>query len=177
VQQRWAEGCHNARQLYRELQARGYAGGETQVRATVRPWRATLPERRPIIPLRSLLKAAAKLDPAEQAEVHAWLEANPLLAQEYGLKERFVRLLALRDVPALEAWIEAAKASGLKPFSSVARGFRQDLGPITAALTTPWSTGQCEGQICRVKLIKRLSYGRAKPDLPRQRALHRRPVA
>ena len=41
------------------------------------------------------------------------------------------------------------------------------------ALTTTWSTGLCEGQTGRVKLIKRLGYGRAKPDLLRQRVLHR----
>jgi transposase len=38
---------------------------------------------------------------------------------------------------------------------------------------TPWSTGQYEGQIYRVKLIKRLGYGRAKMELFRQRILHR----
>ena len=45
---------------------------------------------------------------------------------------------------------------------------------LQLALTTPWSNAQCEGQICRVKLIKRLGYGRAKLDLLRQRILHRR---
>ena len=66
-----------------------------------------------------------------------------------------------------------ADESGLPPFQEVARSFRHDYEPITAALTMPWSTGQCEGQICRVKLIKRLGYGRAKLDLLRQRILHR----
>ena len=66
-----------------------------------------------------------------------------------------------------------AAGSGLKQFQSIARSFPQDYEAIKLALTTPWSTGQCEGQICRVKLIKRIGYGRAKPDLLRQRVLHR----
>jgi transposase len=60
----------------------------------------------------------------------------------------------------------------LKPFEALAKSFYQDYEAIKLALTTPWSTGQCEGQNCRVKLIKRLGYGRAKLDLLRQRVLH-----
>jgi transposase len=58
----------------------------------------------------------------------------------------------------------------------LARRFRQDYPALIAALTTPWSTGHCEGQICRVKLLKRLGDGRAKWDWLRQRILHRRGI-
>jgi transposase len=54
----------------------------------------------------------------------------------------------------------------------LAEGLRHDYEAVKAAFTTPWSTAQCEGQICRLKLIKRIGYGRAKPDLLRQRVLH-----
>ena len=95
------------------------------------------------------------------------------MARGYRLKEWFFQIVGQHEDAALDAWIEEAAGSGLKPFQSVARSFRQDYAAIKLALTTPWSTGQCEGQICRVKLIKRLGYGRAKPDLLRQRVLHR----
>ena len=77
----------------------------------------------------------------------------------------------------LDAWIAEADASGLGPFQSLARGYRKDYQAIQLALTTRWSNAQCEGQICRVKLIKRLGYGRAKLDLLRRRILHRRVAA
>jgi transposase len=67
----------------------------------------------------------------------------------------------------------AAAQSGLEPFGALAQSFSHDYEAIKLALITPWSTSQCEGQICRVKLIKRLGYGRAKLDLLRQRVLHR----
>ncbi|MDP3064687.1 MAG: transposase [Chloroflexota bacterium] len=54
-----------------------------------------------------------------------------------------------------------------------AKTFRHDYEAIKAALTTPWSTAQVEGQNTRVKLIKRLGYGRAKLDLLQARILHR----
>lgn len=65
----------------------------------------------------------------------------------------------------------------LKPFQSLSNGMTHDLGAIRNGLRLPWSTAQCEGQICRAKLIKRLGYGRAKLDLLRQRILHRGEVA
>lgn len=68
---------------------------------------------------------------------------------------------------------EPVENSDLPPFRTAARSLRQDYDTIRAALTTPWSTGQYEGQICRVKRFKRLGYGRAKLDLLRQRILHR----
>jgi transposase len=42
---------------------------------------------------------------------------------------------------------------------------------VRAALTTPWSSGQSEGQITRLKLLKRQTYGRASFDLLRRRKL------
>ncbi|MGH8056852.1 MAG: ISL3 family transposase, partial [Candidatus Entotheonellia bacterium] len=84
--------------------------------------------------------------------------------------------LAERDVGAFAPWLHEAETSDVPAFRSLARSFRQDTEATLAALTTPWSTGQCEGQICRVKLLKRLGYGRAQLDLLRQRILHRMPV-
>jgi transposase len=65
----------------------------------------------------------------------------------------------------------------LKTFETLAKSFRKDYEAVKLALTTPLSTSQCEGQICRVKQIKRPGYGRAKLDLLRQRVLHRRVAA
>ena len=98
---------------------------------------------------------------------------SSFLGPPHRLKEWFHEIVSQGDVEALDAWSREAAGSGLKQFQSIARSFRQDYEAIKLALTTPWSTGQCEGQICRVKLIKRIGYGRAKPDLLRQRVLHR----
>jgi transposase len=73
----------------------------------------------------------------------------------------------------LDQWLAEADDCGIKEFAALSRSFRTDYQAIKAGLTLPWSTAQCEGQITRVKLIKRMGYGRAKPDLLRQRVLHR----
>jgi transposase len=110
---------------------------------------------------------------SEKEELERILELNPLLALGYRLKERFRELVACRDPTGLDRWIEEADKSGLATFKSLAKTFRHDYAAIRAALTTPWSTAQVEGQNTRVKLIKRLGYGRAKLDLLQARILHR----
>jgi transposase len=179
MHQRWQEGCHSARQLYGELVSRGYQGSESQVRATVQPWRS---RRRPTAPRTNrpttgfhwrVLRPNQHLSKSFKQELADFLEANPALSKGYHLKESFQRTLVQHDVEAFDAWLLEAGESGLKPFEALAKSFRQEYGAIKLGLTMPWSTGQCEGQICRVKLIKRLGYGRAKLDLLRQRVLHR----
>jgi transposase len=58
-------------------------------------------------------------------------------------------------------------------FKAVARGMRLDRAAIEAAVTLPWSQGQVEGHVNRLKVLKRQGYGRCGFDLLRRRVLHR----
>ncbi len=82
-----------------------------------------------------------------------------------------VRLCALRLPYDLEAWITVATNSGIDALARFARGLREDLAAVTSGLSLPWSNGPMEGQITRLKLLKRQSYGRAGSALLRQRIL------
>jgi transposase len=62
-------------------------------------------------------------------------------------------------------------ASDVKKLRSFANGPRKDLDAVTAGLTLPWNSGAVEGQVTRIKLLKRQGYGRAGFDLLRQRIL------
>ncbi len=72
---------------------------------------------------------------------------------------------------ALEVWLADARVCGVRNVETFAAGLEQDGAAVRAALTTPWSSGQAEGQITRLKLIKRQSYDRAGFDLLRRRVL------
>ena len=74
-----------------------------------------------------------------------------------------------RDAGALDPWLDKARATGLQGFAG---GLSQDLDAVRAALSLPWSNGPAEGQVNRLKTIKRQMYGRAKFDLLRSRVLH-----
>jgi transposase len=71
----------------------------------------------------------------------------------------------------LETWLQEATLSGTRVWQALAKGMRQNLEAIRAALTTRWSNGPTEGQINKLKLYKRQIYGRAKLDLLRARML------
>jgi transposase len=71
----------------------------------------------------------------------------------------------------LDAWLERADTSGVRELAAFAEGLRRDYQAIRAACALPWSQGQTEGQVHRLKLLKRQMYGRAKLDLLRQRLL------
>ena len=83
----------------------------------------------------------------------------------------FGRLVRQRDQGAFTAWLEAAATSSVPEFREVANGMRRDRAAIEAALTHEWSSGQVEGQVTRIKLLKRQMFGRAKFDLLRKRVL------
>lgn len=87
-----------------------------------------------------------------------------LRSQQLGRSERRPGSAAKSD-----RLLEAAAASELGSFIT---GLRQDEEAVRAALAEPWSNGHVEGQVNRLKLIKRSMYGRAKFDLLRQRVLH-----
>jgi Transposase len=77
------------------------------------------------------------------------------------------------DPHALAPWLEAAEQSGVPEVRAFVTKLRQDLPAVEAAVTLPWSQGQVEGHVNRLKLLKRSMYGRAKFDLLKQRALYR----
>ena len=77
-----------------------------------------------------------------------------------------------RDADGLRGWLVDAQRSEVAEFITFANGITADIGAVRAALEYEWSNGQTEGQVHRLKLIKRQMYGRAKFDLLRKRILH-----
>jgi len=71
----------------------------------------------------------------------------------------------------LADWIAAAQGSDIAEVRRYAIGLRADQAAVQAGLTLEWSNGQVEGQIHRLKLLKRQMYGRAGFDLLRTRVL------
>ncbi len=108
-----------------------------------------------------LSKADALIVAAVETGVTALTAARDLL-------DRFHRMLRERDADALAPWVENTVGGLLASFGN---GVRADLAAIRAALTEPWSNGQTEGQITKLKLVKRQMYGRAGLDLLRARLL------
>jgi transposase len=89
----------------------------------------------------------------------------------YGLSQRFQQIVGIRAEADLDAWLSDARTSGIKELCTFASGLQQDDAAVRAALRYAASNGQTEGQVNRLKLIKRQGYGRASFDLLRKRVL------
>ena len=103
---------------------------------------------------------------SDRAYVERLLGLSPALAAARDLAQRFAVLVRAHTNDALASWLADAENSELRGFAA---GLRGDEQAVRAALTLPWSSGQVEGQVTRLKLVKRQGYGRAKLDLLRAR--------
>lgn len=84
---------------------------------------------------------------------------------------RFNGILRGKRSAPLDAWIDDAIDSDLIPIMRFARVLRRDIDAVNNAIELTWSNGQAEGQINRLKTLKRAMYGRAGPELLRARML------
>lgn len=92
--------------------------------------------------------------------------------QGYDLVQRFRQLLAARKGEELDDWIKQVEATEGAPFKGFLHGLRRDEAAVRNAFTSSWSNGQTEGQVNRLKCIKRQMFGRAKFDLLKARVLN-----
>ncbi|WP_246859605.1 transposase [Spirosoma sp. KCTC 42546] len=98
---------------------------------------------------------------------------GPTINQVYELAKEFAVMVRRHQVKALDDWLvryQNSSAALLRQFGLL---LQQDYAAVRAALAMEWSNDQTEGQVTRIKLIKRQMYRRAKLDLLRQRALYR----
>lgn len=185
IQQRWAEGCQNGRQLWREIQAQGFTGSYASVTRALKRFRQgdgrrvrrspALPTPRPLSPRQAmwlLVQPPDALTPEQETYRQLLCACCAEVDAAYPLAQRFMHMIRQRQPDALDPWLEAAQASAVAPLRNFAVHLRQDYAAVKAALTVAWSNGQTEGQVNRLKLIKRQMYGRAQFDLLRQRLLY-----
>jgi len=109
-----------------------------------------------------------RLDSAEQRFVDALIARSPELDDLISLAREFSTMVRRQQADWLDGWLAAAKGSALAGFAG---GLVRDLAAVRAALSLPWSTGPVEGQISRLKTIKRTMCGRAGFELLRHRIL------
>jgi transposase len=108
------------------------------------------------------------LSKAETVTVAAIEGGVPLLVEAREIIAAFQAMIRKKSAIELEPWIEKARTSLVTSF---ANGIIKDQAAVTAAITSLWSNGQTEGQITKLKLVKRQMYGRGKIDLLQARVI------
>ncbi len=188
---RWQAGVYKGTELYDDIVPQGYQGSDSLLRHWITKMRQTNPgpkqkqkeKDKPPKPPRPrpwaarravwlLLKKSEKLSEDDKAALERMLDACPQIIPVYNFAQAFIRIVQERFSKALDPWIEAVLKYKIPNLSGFAKGLKKDKAAVVAALELPWSNGQVEGQVNRLKLIKRQMYGRAKFDLLRLRVLN-----
>ena len=184
--------------MYREIKEQGYAGSESAVgrfmaplRAkkgkarsfkSVEPQAATMVNREEVKTKRPptarqvahwmTFKQEQRLD-WQQSYLDRLCQQDQQIAQTYELIQEFTTMLRERKGERLDEWFDRVEKEGVPELQSFATGLKKDYDAVKAGLTLEWSNGQTEGQVHRLKLLKRQMYGRGRFDLLRKRVLKR----
>ncbi|MFF3445487.1 ISL3 family transposase [Streptosporangium sp. NPDC002721] len=178
LHRRWQEGCTNLVRLHAEITEMGYPGSYNSLCTYFRRFRQVKG------------RTPAQPAPPSAREVTAWLTRHPDALKEIE-KQQLKTVLArcpelkavsghvrafagiLTDLAAdqLPGWLAAVLADDLPGLHSFVHGIERDLAAVTAGLSLPWSSAAVEGQVNRIKTLKRQMFGRAGFLLLRKRVL------
>jgi transposase len=185
VQQRWLAGERDGAQMLVALQQQGYRGSLASVYRALKAFRSgdgrrssgnamteRVPTRSPRQAMWMLVRDLKDLSDEDSAYRAALCAHDQVIAEAATLGQRFLEIIRERQADALASWLDDAEASGIKEMMRLAQGLRRDHSAVSAALTTEWSNAQTEGQVNRLKMIKRTMFGRASFELLRNRVLH-----
>jgi transposase len=178
LHERWNAGVRNASILFWEISEQGYRGHRGTVAAYLAPFRAldAAPPPKPAVPkvrpiASWLLRHPDELDAEEQLKLKQVLAACPHLQDTATHVAAFAQMLTGRHGDRLDAWMAAVEADDLPHLHRFVTGLRRDYDAVRNGLTLPHSSGSVEGNVNRIKMIKRQMYGRANFDLLRKRVL------
>jgi transposase len=166
----WTDGCRNGAELWRRLRAAGFRGSLRVVGEWITRRRRAerigdeqlqrVPSARTIARLMSTGRDT--LSKAETVSIAAIESGVPALVSARDTVAEFQTLIRSGREADLTSWISRARESLVASFAT---GIAKDEAAVRAAITLPWSNGQTEGQITRLKLVKRQMYGRGHLDL------------
>jgi len=183
LSKRWQEGEQNYHQLWREIKEQGFDGSFVSIyKYMVKNFTKgnNQDTSKNSVPIKVysarrlsflMCKEAEKLKPKEQHYIDLLFECCPQAKQASELAKRYKDILVNRKPDLLDQWIEDAIESGKDGLMTFAKNLIKDYDAIKNACTLEWSNGQVEGQVNRLKNIKRQMYGRGSFELLKKKVL------
>jgi transposase len=191
---RWGEGCQHGHMLMKEIQELGYTGCFSYLARFLAPWRkttttpvATTPTAdvaplvlapqtlcrhiSPQVAAAILGKLRSQMTAKQENTVDVLKETCPGYAVMRSLVIGFRTILRIGKIETLHNWMKKANGSGIYGMQHFVHRLKQDQSAVEAAVEETWSNGPVEGQISRLKTIKRQMYGRAGFELLRASVL------
>ena len=170
ILQRWLEGCHSPKILWLEIQKQGFTGSLSSfwrflshlktingdMSVSLQPKRLS-----PRQAARLLVTPEEQLNDFLQQYKKTLLTSYSYISELAALATQFVEMIKEQKPDLFSVWLEEAKKCKIPALQRFAKSLEKDSDAILAALQYDWSNGQLEGQVNRLKTIKRLMYGRA----------------
>ena len=181
VLSRWQQGERSVSLLWQEIQKQGFAGSLQTMYRFVRVLRQeAMPLPAPGVTDRVSVQKAIwllarpyeNLKADERRDLQEVCQASQELAALHPLAQSFGQIVRKREGHRLQGWMKQVEASSFRDVKRFVQGLQRDKEEVLAGLTLVYSNGQVEGQINKLKLLKRTMYGRAGFPLLRQRVLH-----
>lgn len=194
IVKRWNDGVRNAQQVYREIKEMGYPGSDQPIQRYFVQFRTAKDYRKfkHVDPAQQTPVQAPAHRPPTASQVAHWItlkedqrlewqqkyltqlcEADQEIREANLLIQEFTTMLRERKGERFDAWLQKVEQQGITELQSFAQSLKKDYEAVKSGLTLKWSNGQTEGQVHRLKLIKRQMYGRGDFQLLRKRVLHR----
>ena len=191
LHEQWNAGQRQTKQLFEDIQQQGYQGTYKtvakythQLRQAQRqqlstpegrgPAPASIESKQPPLSARRATWLVLKPPPQRSAEdesLRIELQQHPELVTAIHLAQQFADLVRQRLPELLDRWLEQASNSSIKQFQNFAKSLQEGYAAVKAGVTLAVSNGQVEGQVNRLKMLKRQMYGRAGFDLLQKRVL------
>lgn len=183
VQRRMNEGCYNVKVLWGELLENGYSGSYASL------WRLMhgrlglgILKKSSSSPCKDInfsprqaawvcIRPETELKEPQKTFQKALLQGSDEITTAFHLAQDFRKMVEEKQADQFVSWLAQAEQSKIVEFERFAESLRADYTAVKAALSYEWSSGQVEGQVNRLKLIKREMYGRANFALLRRRVL------
>ncbi len=184
LKKRLNEGCQNGLQLHREIELQGFKGTAVVVQGYLALLRKgmvsdsqgknTLGKPKDYTPREGVLlftREAKLLSEIEKGRLEHLIQNCDEARLCYELSRGFINMIHNADGAFFDKWLAKAEASSIKEFKQFAKSIRRDASAVRAGIELPWSNGMVEGKVNKLKLIKRMMYGRASFDLLKKRVL------
>jgi transposase len=176
LETQWTAGLRNGAELWRRLRQRGFRGSlrvvtewATRRRKTEKADSSALgraPSARTIARLLTIGRDG--LSKSETVTVAAIEDGVPPLVEARDVIAAFQGMIRKRSLADLKPWLVRAQASLVASFAA---GVTKDLAAVASAISLSWSNGQTEGQVTKLKLVKRQMYGQGSIDMLQARVI------
>jgi hypothetical protein len=120
-----------------------------------------------------LYKPIEKVKGITASQVERIIAEYPAVGTIYDIVQSFKAILSARRIDEIDVWMETAALSGIEEFGSFINGINADLDAVKNAIRYEYNNGLAEGSINKIKLIKRIMYGRCSFQLLRNKILQR----